>query len=297
MRSILVAVGHKHDRKVLKRAAELARDQSARLTIVSVAEDYWLEAADISEMPEVKEAREEALAAARKDIEDLAATSGLAAGSFNVRTEVGKAADTILRVAEDIAADVIAVGAGRRRTLKEMILGSTVDRIVRTSAVPVLVVKDSSKGPYCHVIAALDLSPSSEFIARTAAELCTGKGLELVHVVEVALALEQTFLRSATVGGRMADYKATLIAKARDRLRQLAAGLESKYEPRIRAVAGDPAAVLLRLSRRAGPNLIVASRHSKGALERMLLGSVAFRLLRQCFCDVLIAPGPTAKKS
>jgi nucleotide-binding universal stress UspA family protein len=294
MRNILAAAGFKDDRKVLKRAARLAREQSARLTILSVAEDLWLEAADISQMPEVSEAREEALAIARQDIEKLAASSGLAAASFDVRAEVGKAPDTILKVAEEIAADVIVVGAGRRRTLVEKVLGSTADRIVRSSAVPVLVVKDPDDGPYRHVMAAIDLSQSSPFVARTAVDIHTEGAVELVHAVEVALALEQAFLRSATLGGRVSDYKTALIAGAKERLSQLAAGLDARHEPRIRAVSGDPIAVLMRLSAREGPNLIVASRHSKGALERMLLGSVAMRLLRQCRCDILIAPAPGA---
>jgi nucleotide-binding universal stress UspA family protein len=292
MRSILAAVGFRDDRKVLKRAARLAREQSAPLTIVSVAEDLWLEAADISQMPEVREAREEALAIARQDIEDLAAKSGLVAESFTVRAEVGKAPDTILQVAEEIAADLIVVGAGRRRTLVEKVLGSTADRIVRSSAVPVLVVKDPDDSPYRHVMAAIDLSPSSRLVARTAADVCADGTLELVHAVEVALALEQAFLRSATIGGRVSGYKAALIAKANEHLRQLAAGLDARHEPRIRAVAGNPIAVLMRLSGRASPNLIVASRHGKGTFERMLLGGVAMRLLRQCRCDILIAPVP-----
>jgi nucleotide-binding universal stress UspA family protein len=290
MRSLLAAVGFKQDRKVVKRAAQLAREQSARLTILSVVEDVWLEAADISEMPEVKEAREEVLAVARHDAETIATASGLEAGSFSVRVEIGKAADMISQVADDVSADIIVVGAGRRRTLKEKVLGSTADRIVRTSAVPVLVVKDPDDRPYRHVMAAIDFSSSSEFVARTAAEFCGDAALELINVVQVALALEQAFLRSATIGGRVSHYKATLIANAQESLLKLAADLKTRHEPRIRAVAGEPAAVLLRLSGRAGPNLIVASRHSRGALDRMLLGSVALRLLRQCSCDILIAP-------
>jgi nucleotide-binding universal stress UspA family protein len=198
-------------------------------------------------------------------------------------------------VAEEIAADLVVVGAGRRRTLVEKFLGSTADRIVRSSAVPVLVVKDPDDGPYRHVMAAIDLSPTSLFVARTAVDIHTDGAVELVHAVEVAHALEQAFLRSATIGGRVSGYKAALIAKAKERLCRLAAGLEARHEPRIRAVAGNPIAVLMRLSAREGPNLIVASRHSNGTFQRMLLGSVAMRLLRQCRCDILIASAPAAR--
>jgi nucleotide-binding universal stress UspA family protein len=53
---------------------------------------------------------------------------------------------------------------------------------------------------------------------------------------------------------------------------------------------GDPAAEILSLAERAGADVIAVGSHGHSALGRMLVGSVATKLLRNAQCSLLLEP-------
>ena len=55
---------------------------------------------------------------------------------------------------------------------------------------------------------------------------------------------------------------------------------------------GDPAEEIVRYSRDAGMDLIVMGTHGRTGLERLLMGSVAERVLRDAPCSVLVVKLP-----
>ena len=55
---------------------------------------------------------------------------------------------------------------------------------------------------------------------------------------------------------------------------------------------GDPAEEIVRFGRDAGVNLIVMGTHGRTGLERLLMGSVAERVLRDASCSVLVVKLP-----
>ncbi len=77
-------------------------------------------------------------------------------------------------------------------------------------------------------------------------------------------------------------------AKARTRLEQIAhqklkAG--TRYE--LLAITGDPAAEVLQVAAGLGADLIVMATHGRKGLRRLVLGSVAARVVREASCPVL----------
>jgi universal stress protein A len=70
-------------------------------------------------------------------------------------------------------------------------------------------------------------------------------------------------------------------------------------DPRVyverRLECGDPAAEILRLAREASCDLVVMGTHGRTGLRRLLMGSVAERVLRQAPCPVLTVKGPVSK--
>ena len=69
-------------------------------------------------------------------------------------------------------------------------------------------------------------------------------------------------------------------------------------DPRIAVrhifLEGDPATEIVRYAAEAGMDLIVMGTHGRTGLERLLMGSVAERVLREAPCSVLVVKLPKA---
>jgi nucleotide-binding universal stress UspA family protein len=63
---------------------------------------------------------------------------------FFVHVRLGKAADTILRVAQDVGADLLFIGSHNKVGLERLLLGSVSERVVREARCPVMVVRDKT---------------------------------------------------------------------------------------------------------------------------------------------------------
>jgi nucleotide-binding universal stress UspA family protein len=57
---------------------------------------------------------------------------------------------------------------------------------------------------------------------------------------------------------------------------------------------GDPATEIVRYASGAGMDLIVMGTHGRTGLERLLLGSVAEKVMREALCSVLVVKLPKA---
>ena len=77
----------------------------------------------------------------------------------------------ILGTAESIKADVILMGAHRKQLLRDIFVGTTIERVIRTGPYPVLMVNDKVERPYATALAAVDMSESSAHAIRTARRL------------------------------------------------------------------------------------------------------------------------------
>src|SRR4030066_2328266 len=71
-----------------------------------------------------------------------------------------------------------------RGELKDWLLGTTAERVVRKGDRPVLVVKRPPEGPYRHVLVAVDFSDTSHRALALAAHLAPGAHLTLLHAYE-----------------------------------------------------------------------------------------------------------------
>lgn len=128
--------------------AKLALGKAIEIARVTVAELHILAVGRIPEyaetVSEVEEAREQASAfyskIADEAIQNLS-RRGLKAMSH---LEFGKPGDVILRVAEDLGADLIVLGTNPHSPLRRRVLGATVDKVVDHAHCSVLVVRSGS---------------------------------------------------------------------------------------------------------------------------------------------------------
>jgi nucleotide-binding universal stress UspA family protein len=147
---ILVPVdGSETSRLGLTHAIQLAREQKAALRLLHVVHDYLVAEgrhglASSGEL--LKELRaqgqtilSEALASAR--------AAGVEATPETVETPMGPVGAAIAEHARQCGADLIVMGTHGRRGLRRLVLGSDAEFVVRTTPVPVLLIRSPTSAP------------------------------------------------------------------------------------------------------------------------------------------------------
>jgi nucleotide-binding universal stress UspA family protein len=136
-KKILVAVENSEaDRVILDHARQLARLMGASLLVVHVADGWAARHFDDLNLRESEEMRQD-----RGYLEQL--SEELRAGGIDVeaRLALGDPASALVRVAEQEKVDLIAMSTHGHRFIKDVILGTTVDRVRHVVKVPVLLLR------------------------------------------------------------------------------------------------------------------------------------------------------------
>ena len=273
--------------RAVRRAALLARQTGAGLALLSVVDD---------DQPEVLVATE------RREVTALLARQAVGTPEFqglrpDLRVEAGDAFDTIIHVAEAEQADLIVMGEHRKRLLRDMFVGTTIERVMRRGHRPVLMVNRPADGPYRRVLAAVDMS-----VPSGAALLAAGR---LGLTADADLTVFHAFRQPGRGGMMLADlpdaavqgHVARTAGETRTDLVRFLQGVAPAFSSRLPAILleeGTPAEALRQAVNRLSPDLVVLGTRGRGAIARLALGSVAEVALRTLDCDVLAVPPPAA---
>lgn len=283
MRRIMVAtdLSSRADR-AMRRAALLAAAAGAELLIVFVVDDDQPAAM-------VEAERREATALLARAAEGLPELTAIRTRTL---VETGDPFDAILHTAEAESCDLVVLGEHRRRLLRDMLAGTTVERVIRGSRRPVLMVNTLPDGPYRRVLMTSDLSRESAAVLQRAARtgLFGGASVTVLHAREASGlgAIAMADLPPAAVAGHVAE--ATRTARA-DLLRFLSAlDLPGVARPQPMVESSPAPLAILGAVDRVRPDLLVLGTAGAGGFGRMLLGSVAAEVLRQVRCDALTVP-------
>ena len=232
-------------------------------------------------------------AAARERNDELLSktAAGLSAPGRSVDTALleGRPASTIADAAEAFSADVIVLGSHGRGALGSAILGSVASEVVEYAPSPVLIARTSS---ISRLVLADDGSPSAAAARDLVARMPGFAGLP-VHVVSVTERQPSWFGWLEPVAAD--DTQAFEGAIQRDRERHeglartsaaqlTAAGLNAEPDAPI----GDAGTEIVRAARDFRANLIVMGTRGQTGLERLMLGSVARKVLHHAPCSVLV---------
>jgi nucleotide-binding universal stress UspA family protein len=195
-----------------------------------------------------------------------------------------------LRISEllegDPAFDLVVVGTHGRTGLKRVLLGSVAEKLVRHAPCSVLVVRpDDKAGSFTDILCPVDFSEDSKVAARTAVALApAGATVTLLHAIEAPVGIGgETFPQ---------DFLRDLDRSSTRALAELAAGLQPPagvaVTTRTRVgYAGSQILGALEDDRRF--DLVVMGSHGRTGLRRVLLGSVAEKVVRHAHCPVLVA--------
>jgi nucleotide-binding universal stress UspA family protein len=207
----------------------------------------------------------------------------------------GSAPAEILR--RSAAADLVIVGRHGRRSFRDLLVGSTAERVVQRATVPTLVVARRARTPYRRPLAALDLSdasrPTLDGMARVLGP--SGPSLDVVHAYHPAH--EQVLHRVAGRAGSAAYDREcrTEARRAVSRLVGASAAASLSRPPTLRRT--DPRRAILSAARARKADLIALGSHGRAGLTRWLLGSVSEAVVRHATCDVLVTPPRGASRS
>lgn len=285
--SILAATDFSVDgNHAVRRAALLAHEHGARLHILHVLKpagpqllrDWFSPTLDF----DLKAAQ------ARDALRRLAVEiSGAYDLTAIVEVIVGNPFETLMQAS--VHADLVVLGQRGHGRIKGLLLGRTVDRMLRIGRRPVLVVKTSVKGTYRRVLVPIDFTASSD-AAIGVADRMRREGI--MHVFHAIHSKREAVLRDADVPEHVIRETRLMeegAINARMRRQVARLGLDSMsmsyalaYGPQVRST--------LRHAHRLGADLIVAGNQGRSGLGRFLLGSVSSRVLSEASCDMLIVP-------
>lgn len=214
-----------------------------------------------------------------------------------------RAHTAILRRAAEVEADLIVLGPHRGRAIGDRVLGTTADRVIRTSEVPCLIVPAPVSLPLRRILVPTDLSEPS----LIALEVALTWGAALRNPSSQGGGTELTLLHVAPRTGGGGDEESELVEGEMDGQIEQAvareAGGSTPLEMRRVIERADSAAdAILRLAEEMAADLLVIGTRGRGALEHALLGSVSSSVARRADCPVLLVPpgyrrGPRAVPS
>lgn len=282
MKKIMLATdfSERSDR-ALRRATLLAQQFGGALSIIHVVDDD--QPRRIVEMES---------AAASDLLRQLQSTVQIVDGvSCDTRVVLADAFVGIARATEEEAPDLLVIGPHRRQALRDVFVGTTAERTIRTVGCPALMVNAPPVGPYRHVMLATDLSVGATRAATTciALGLTDGADVTFVHVYD-APATRLAMSHIMPVNERE-DY---IDEQRREAAKNLAefvktTGVQSRRQL-VRLGLHAPAGEILKAAKDEAAGLVVVGSQSREGVARFVLGSVAEDVLRMADCDVLAVP-------
>jgi nucleotide-binding universal stress UspA family protein len=262
-------------RSSVPHALAVANYFSARLTLLTVDDPLLAEVAAHAGPSLVSETA--------SDLRRFCAeVSEQAAARASLTVAIGKPAPEILRAAREDKADLIVMSSEGRSGARKMFFGSTAERVLRETTIPVLLTPAAHRASDTiadtarwvnRIIVPVDLSAASAGQVRVAAEIASVLSLPLllVHV------LEPVFV-PYNVRVAMGGVDAARRERAEEQLASLAGGLPANVHVETLVLTGDPSTEISKVAAARHANLLIIGLHSEGMLGPRM-GSVTYRIL------------------
>lgn len=140
--------------------------------------------------------------------------------------------------------------------------------------------------PYKRILCPVDFDANSAIAMKEAgaiAQLCKGK-VSLLHVVWIN--------PLATEGYVLAELQDSQSALARTKVADVASGVLAGVDYEIMIEVGDAGETILAMETRLPADLVVMATHGRHGVTRLVMGSVAERVVRESTIPVLTIRTP-----
>lgn len=277
----------------LRYAAAIAEHVGTRLIVLTVEDPLLTAAMDLG--TGVHWTREASDGEITKFLSGVLGDDTAALAMCERDVAVGKPPVEILRVARERSCDLIVMSSHGLTGARRLFFGSTTERVLRETTVPVLITPPVNPGPVHvedakrllgRIVVPVDLSPASLHQTRVASGLAEALHLPLVlvHVIEP---VKSALLSRLHLAGLDSNRRAI----AEDGLDRLISAIPAHVRPEALVVFGDPAEEAAKVVRDRRAGLVVMGLHGSTLLGPRM-GSVTYRML--CLSPtVVLALPPT----
>ena len=203
--------------------------------------------------------------------------------------EEGDPAEVIERVAISERVDLVVTGIAREGPFasRPVVLGKTVEQLLRRLPMPMLIVRNRARDAYRHIVVTTDFSKPSSHALQMAVRFFPEQPLYLLHafdapyssLVDEAKLHAERYRQVRTE--ELAEFLAATFLPDGDRAR-----LVPVIEP------GPPQQIIREYVRLHGADLVVLGTQGRGSLMEALLGSTTKSILSTLPCDALVVRGP-----
>ncbi|MEL7257005.1 MAG: universal stress protein [Pseudomonadota bacterium] len=258
MKSIIVASDlSNRSRAALTRSVTLATSVGAKLQVVHVVDG----AMPTETAAKVKQDAETKLLEQVKD--DVKGRIL----DHEITVLIGDPIEEITAILQKSDAELLVVGIHRRRVFMDQIRETTMEHLVRSSRLPVLLVVQHAEQDYTHVLGGVDLSSVCAGALRKAHQIAPNAKWTLFHAHEVSFRQEAE--RDYTTWKALSDLPPNL-----------------PMPIFVEARAGDAVHDLMK---KGDYDLLVIGAHTRSNIGRYVLGGFTSGLVRKPPCDLLVA--------
>lgn len=279
----------------IDKAVHLARQLGASLELFhAISTPVFMEVEPLTGTS-LTELRREALALRLKRLEKHAAR--LRRRGVDIRCRVDwdyPPHEAIVRRAEAANADLIVAECHQGKRLAPWLMHLTDWELLRTSPVPVLLLKNAQRWHKPVVLAAVDPSHARDKPARLDTAI-VGYADGLAKALEGSM--EVVHANAPSLVGLVADPMAggPMLVEACEELRRAGRRRFDRFATRARIPAArrhvmdaDPLFAIPRAARKLGADLVVMGAVSRSGLKRVFIGNTAEKVLEALPCDILV---------
>jgi len=280
-RKILVSLdGSESGRNALVQSFALARDEKCWLTAATVVPGVEGDL-ELVGLGDVRAALRKPGEAILSQARELAETERV---PLKTVLAEGEAWERLVHLADDQRCDLIVMGRRGLRRLERVMMGSVTARVIGHTASDVLVVPQGTALSFKRILVATDGSPTSAAGADHAVNVAASYGGELVALSVVDLP-DDAFAEAPKVAEQLLEKAQGYVAAVKARAD--AAGVPCT----VATLEGPVHDVVTRIARERQAGLIVTGSHGRTGLRRLLVGSVAEKVIGYAPCPVLVVKG------
>lgn len=277
--------------RALERAVSISLRSDVQLTILHVIEQFDESSLTYGArgLPSWSRPPDAAALMKQEIKQGLRSDLGDAIDKDVILIEEGNPAEVIERTATSGRFDLVVTGVAREGPFsnRPIVLGKTVEQLLRRLPIPILIVKNRPRDPYQHIVVATDFSTPSAHALQMALRFFPVQPLYLLHASEAPY--------STLADDSKLHAERYRMARAEE-LREFLTAIFLPDDDRKRIIPmiepGHPKQIIREYVQMHGGDLVVLGTHGRGAVMEAIVGSTTKSILSTLPCDALVVRGP-----